>query len=62
MAEKIPQHHLAVIAAAAAAAVAMQSKEEPPKHTQIRIRMPIVIRPRKLRVPELPKPVKKENA
>lgn len=63
MADTIPKHHLVLIAAAASAVVAMQEKEDPPKwkrSTKIRIRIPIVIRPRKIQEPTPPQPEKKE--
>jgi hypothetical protein len=54
MADKIPERHLVLIAAAATAAVMEEYKDKPCKRpAQIRIRMPIVLRPRK--------PAKKET-
>jgi hypothetical protein len=63
MTDKIPEHHLVAIAAAATAVVSMQAREDPPKwkrNTRIRIRMPIVIRPRKSAEPAPEQPEKKE--
>jgi len=62
MADRIPERHLVLIAAAATAAVMQENKDKPSKQPkQIRIRMPIIIRPRKTVEPEAPEPAKKES-
>ncbi|HWC95483.1 MAG TPA: hypothetical protein VG456_02005 [Candidatus Sulfopaludibacter sp.] len=63
MADRIPAHHLVVIAAAATAAV-NETKDDRPQWkapVKIRIRMPIVIRPRKTAEPAAPEPEKKDT-
>jgi len=62
MADRIPERHLVLIAAAATAAISTLAKESNPKWkhpSKIRIRIPIVIRPRKA---EEPKPGRGEPA
>jgi hypothetical protein len=64
MSDRIPQRHLVAIVAAATAAVVMQTKDGGRKSrrgTRIRIRIPIIIRPRKTEDPPAPQPEKKET-
>jgi len=62
MPDRIPERHLVLIAAAATAALMQENKDKPRKRpTQIRIRMPIILRPRKTAEPAAPEPAKKES-